>query len=225
MFVERDVPLRERKQAKTKVNLAKDFLKSLTKQRYEDISIKSICEKAEVSEGTFYNYFPQKADLFNYIISLYYKRNIWETDRKESREDPVKWTEAYFYNIVNMVIDLGDLSNEIFANMIRERSKPKKINISVLEFLYMFPDVKGEWTFDEIPQEGSREDCLDEITEKIVSKKICKKDIKSQDMAAYLKSMLGGISFLRILYEDENINDIVKKQLSIFWDGIKNENH
>lgn len=213
--------LRERKQAKTKVSLAKDFLESLKKQKYEDISIKSICEKAEVSEGTFYNYFPQKTDLYNYILSLYQKKSILETDKKESRENPMKWTETYFYNIVNTVIDLGDLSNELFANMIRERAKPKKLKTSVLEFLYMFPEMRSEEIFDEIAREDEYEDCLDEIAEKITAERINTKNISSQDIATFLKSILGGISFLRILYKDEDINDIVKKQLAIFWDGIK----
>ena len=35
------------------------------------MSIKEICEEVQISEGTFFNYFPKKNDILNYFIALW----------------------------------------------------------------------------------------------------------------------------------------------------------
>ena len=186
LFFEKEFSLRERKQAKMKVFLAKEFLGSLKEAKYEDVSIRSICEKAEVSEGTFYNYFSQKRDMFNYITSLYGIRKTLETNGMVSKDNPVHWLEVYFENTVKMMLEMGDLSNEILAIVIRERVKPQKTNITWLEFLYMFPEMEKEDEKD-FKNSFSIEDCLDDMVEKISAKVEFKNNISNRDIAISLK--------------------------------------
>jgi len=54
---------------KTEKNLKKTLLHMLESQRLEDISIKSICLKAECSRNAFYKHYPTKEDLYNAIIN------------------------------------------------------------------------------------------------------------------------------------------------------------
>ncbi|MDD4956784.1 MAG: TetR/AcrR family transcriptional regulator [Candidatus Omnitrophica bacterium] len=214
---EEGLSLRERKQAKTKVLLAQEFLNSLKDTKYEDVPIRSICERAEVSEGTFYNYFPQKADIFNYILTLYDAKSIMEADEVVSRKDPIKWIEKFFGNIVGIMLSLGNMTNEIFAVILKERFKPQKISIPHLEFLYMFPEMEGKGAMRDI----SHEDCLEEIANEAILKGLIKDTFTKRDMVTYLKSILGGLPFMRIVYKDEEIANIVSKQLLIFWNGVR----
>lgn len=209
--------LRESKQAKTKIFLVKEFLHSLKDTRYENISIKSICEKAEVSEGTFYNYFPQKTDMFNYIIGLFGTRTILDTNKKASEDDPVRWLKVYFENVVKMMAVLGDLSNEILATVIRERVKPQKIKISTLEFICMFPEIKGD---EELKDSFSIDDCFNRVVEEMAVKGLLKKNISNQDLALALKLILGGIPLIRAIHEEEDLGQIVQKQLSMLLEGV-----
>jgi len=58
---EKEYPLREKKHARTKITIMAAFIKCLEKTRFEDISIRQICKSVEVSEGTFFNYFPRRS--------------------------------------------------------------------------------------------------------------------------------------------------------------------
>jgi AcrR family transcriptional regulator len=63
--------LRELKYGRSRLSLLKAFISSLDKTPLEDIRIRDLCAVAEVSEPSFYNYFPRKDDLFLYFISLW----------------------------------------------------------------------------------------------------------------------------------------------------------
>lgn len=64
-------PLKERKFAKTRTNLTFAFLSELEVKPFEEIKIKDLCQIAEISEPTFYNYFPEKGDLILHYIQIW----------------------------------------------------------------------------------------------------------------------------------------------------------
>jgi len=66
-----DFGLRDLKYAQARLTLLHAFLDDLAVTPVDEIRIKDLCKKAEVSEPSFYNYFPRKDDLFLYFISLW----------------------------------------------------------------------------------------------------------------------------------------------------------
>jgi len=60
---ERAVGLRERKKAKTRAAIQHHALRLFREQGYERTTIEQIADAAEVSESTFYRYFPTKEDV------------------------------------------------------------------------------------------------------------------------------------------------------------------
>ena len=57
------VGLRERKKAKTRAAIQSHALRLFREQGYEATTVQQIIEEAEVSESTFFRYFPTKADV------------------------------------------------------------------------------------------------------------------------------------------------------------------
>jgi AcrR family transcriptional regulator len=55
--------LRERKKAKTRAAIQAHALRLFCEQGYDATTVEQICEAAEVSESTFYRYFPNKPDV------------------------------------------------------------------------------------------------------------------------------------------------------------------
>ena len=55
--------LRERKRAKTRAAIQDEALRLFREQGYDATTVEQICEAAEVSESTFYRYFPTKPDV------------------------------------------------------------------------------------------------------------------------------------------------------------------
>lgn len=64
-------PLKERKFARTRMNLIFGLLQLLESRSYDDIKIIELCQFAEISEPTFYNYFPEKDDLILHYIQIW----------------------------------------------------------------------------------------------------------------------------------------------------------
>jgi AcrR family transcriptional regulator len=58
--------LRERKKAKTRAAIQTEALRLFREQGYDATTVEQICQAAEVSESTFYRYFPNKPDVVLY---------------------------------------------------------------------------------------------------------------------------------------------------------------
>ena len=63
--------VREIKFARARLAVLQAFVEEISRKNYEEIRIKDLCREAEISEPSFYNYFPRKDDLFLYFISLW----------------------------------------------------------------------------------------------------------------------------------------------------------
>ncbi len=64
LSVDRSKPgLRERKKAKTRATIQHEALALIRKQGYAATTVEQICDAAEVSESTFFRYFPAKEDV------------------------------------------------------------------------------------------------------------------------------------------------------------------
>ncbi|MEJ8543941.1 TetR/AcrR family transcriptional regulator [Brevibacillus borstelensis] len=73
--MERSIPLRDWKKAKTKQALLHACLELIGEKSFREVYVEEICKKAEISKVTFFKFFPQKEDLL-----VYYMR-LWVTDR------------------------------------------------------------------------------------------------------------------------------------------------
>ena len=60
------VGLRERKKQKTRESIQRTALRLFERQGYEETTIEQIAAAAEISESTFFNYFPTKEDVVLY---------------------------------------------------------------------------------------------------------------------------------------------------------------
>lgn len=63
--------LRERKFARTRISLYEALVVRLQEHSFEHISVRDLCEDVQVSEGTFFNYFPEKSDLLLYSMQIW----------------------------------------------------------------------------------------------------------------------------------------------------------
>ena len=69
--------LRTRKFARTRLTLARALAQALAAQSLSEVPVKALCQQAEVSEATFFNYFPRKQDLMTYLAHLWLLELSW----------------------------------------------------------------------------------------------------------------------------------------------------
>ena len=75
----KDIPLQQRKQARTRLALLDATIELMREKSLANITVEEICREVEVSKGTFFRYFPRKVDLIFYYIRLRNIEVIWQT--------------------------------------------------------------------------------------------------------------------------------------------------
>lgn len=128
---------------KTRTTILKTTAHLLKQKEFGEITVDEICQKAQISRGTFFNYFPTKEHVFHYFMRIFTIRialrmQQWDQNMNfEEKLDVVyKWfLEEKQYNrfigsYINFLLTVGEEANEM-----------KLIDA---EFVYFFGDLKEE---------------------------------------------------------------------------------
>lgn len=177
--------LRKINYVKTRTTILKTAANLLKREDFADITVDEICQKAQISRGTFFNYFPTKEHIFHYYLRIFTIRialrmKEWSDDLSFHdkvnqlytwfRED--KQYAKFFDNYINFVLNVGEASNEM-----------KLIDA---EFIYFFNGI----TEDEY--EMYNELTLGKLFERICKEASEKGEIVLQDSPEALSSILVG---------------------------------
>ncbi len=207
--------LREKKYAKTKIALTNAFIERLKKVRFNEISIKEVCESVEVSEATFFNYFPQKADVVSYYQQIVSLKISYEIRENSAGMSPQKLIEFTFDSIAKE-IEQPYLFFEIISLFTAERKKPKEIMITPAEKFYAHPACEG---IEGVPVQ-SLEDLFLSLVKEAKKKKEIKNDIKAEDVALTLLAILVGIPLAIDIENFGRIKQFYRSQLSLLWKAV-----
>lgn len=140
-----DFPLREKKNARTRIKIVKAAIKELKKKSWKDINVRQIAKKADVSEVTVYNHFPKKEDIFSYIIRIWMLELRYELDRKGSKEKGWSKIEEMFDLIAERVKEYPNILREIRMMSAADRKGcilSQKTDIPEVEKIVAFPKRK-----------------------------------------------------------------------------------
>lgn len=216
-MTEIDYSLREKKCAKTKIALARAFQERLKSVRFSDISIKDICSTVEISEGTFFNYFPNKLDLARYIQKILLLKIAWEVQKKEHELNTLEMVEYVFDR---MAAEMGDpfLFYEIISLYTVERIKFKEGKVlDRIEKYFAFPECDGIEDVKVISVENLLLNLLNKAQEeRTVSRKIAINDILNNLMA-----ILVGVPLTIKMEDFSKLDKLYRNQLTLLWKAVK----
>lgn len=118
--------LRKINYVKTRTTILKTTANLLKQEEFADITVDEICQKAQISRGTFFNYFPTKEHIFHYYLRIFTIRialrmKEWPEDisfhdqvakiYEWFRED--KQYAKFLNNYINFILNVGEEANEM----------------------------------------------------------------------------------------------------------------
>ena len=212
---DKNYSLREKKYAKTKIALANAFIERLKKTRFNDISIKEVCESVEVSEATFFNYFPQKVDVVFYYKQIVNLKLSYEIKKNSAQLGPQKLIE-FAFDCIAKEMEQPYLFYEIISLFTAERKKPKEMELTAAEKFYASPGCEG---VDDVPVQPLEELFLS-LVEAAKKKGEIKKDIKLEDVTLMLLSILIGIPLALDIEDFGRMQECYRSQLSLLWKAV-----
>ncbi len=78
---------------KTHIALHNAFTHLMSKKTFEDITISELCDAAMIRRTTFYKYFTDKYDYFNFYISEIIKKSRNSVSLNTITDNPIEYTE------------------------------------------------------------------------------------------------------------------------------------
>ncbi|QAT16598.1 hypothetical protein BU251_02055 [Candidatus Velamenicoccus archaeovorus] len=215
-MVHKEYSLRERKHAKTKIAIMNAFIKRLEKTRFDDISVRQICEDVDVSEGTFFNYFPEKIDIINYYMHLEFLQVIWKARKDVPEGAYVALIDAVLENLGKELLRYDNIIYQLIALMIIQQQRPKNLSISNLERQTFLPDCEGIEDIKLMLPDDFFSECLKEA----VRHGELSKDIKIDDLQVSLMTILSGTLLAAKFAANKDIVYHFRRQLRFLWKGL-----
>ena len=220
----KDIPLQQRKQARTRLALLDAAIEMMRKKTLADITVEEICQKAEVSRGTFFRYFPRKTDLLYYHVRLWSIESVWHARQLAGEKSGLAIIEAYFEWSVNIITKHPRLFSEIIALRayepleIAKRMQNDNLKITQAERFLRFPGMKG---IDSI-LDGTFYIIFQESIEEAIAKREIPENVDMKEVILSLASIFYGVPFM--LADQTTPIDLTaafKRQLHILWAGLR----
>jgi len=137
-----DFPLRQIKFVRTRTSVLKVTTNLLKERGFNEITVDEICQKSQISRGTFFNYFPQKDFIFYYYLRIFTIKIVkrienWDENIsfREKLESIYKWfdEESQYPNFIKSYI-----------HCLLESKKDNDMKLTEAEFVYFFTGIDSE---------------------------------------------------------------------------------
>lgn len=209
--------LRERKFARTRLSLAEIVTRHLEHASFETLSVKALCERAQISEATFFNYFPRKEDLVVYLDKLWSLELNWYGAQAAAQQQGLAVVEALFRYTAIQIQKKPGLMAEIIAHEAREREPTLPPEITAAERAMAFPDMPGI--------EDLEDDSLEWVLKTALQQAVGQGELPENTVLP--AAMVGLVSIfygvpLAIQHSNAaNIGPMYRQQLALLWAGLR----
>lgn len=212
-----NLPLREKKFARTKISITFNVIEKLLHTSLDNISVKEICREVEISEATFFNYFPKKTDIIDYYTSLKMFKHFWVLKQKTKESDnPIETIKAFFDVIAENIRPA--IFNEIFCFYFKNKQYDNMTTkISASEKIIAFPECDGIETI----QKKTTTEFLSEQVAKAIKENIFKKDTDIFKTVTILHIILYGSLIYSHTDQKNSLKDYYATQLNSTFESIK----
>lgn len=207
--------LREKKHARTRLSIVKAFVRRLRTSRYDDISIRELCRSMEISEGTFFNYFPEKLDIINYYMTLLLLKIVWVGRREIPPGRPLDLIDEVFVKLAAELHN-ANLGYQLISIMVNQQERPKGIDIPPLEKQLAFPRYPGIENSPTIDINHFFNDCLREARRQ----GDLSDSADSADIVVSLMTIMGGTLLAAKFEKIEDTAYHYSRQLRLLWKGL-----
>ncbi|MBT8122328.1 MAG: TetR/AcrR family transcriptional regulator [Gammaproteobacteria bacterium] len=209
--------LRERKFARTRLSLAEAVTNHLEAASFESLSVKSLCERVQISEATFFNYFPKKEDLIVYLDRLWTLELNWYGRQATEQQHGLAVIEALFRYTSIQIQKKPGLMGEIIAHEARARERHAGPEITPAERMIAFSDLDD---INSLP-----DDSLENLLRSSLQAGIDQGELPPNTaMAAAMVALVSIFYGVPLAMQHANpaaIGAMYRQQLALLWAGLR----
>lgn len=208
--------LRETKFAKTRLALARALGSALETAGFEEVPVKSLCQVAEVSEATFFNYFPSKSALLEYLVQLWILELNWAL-RSAEASSALGRVQTLFGRCALTCRERPGFMKAVIAWLSAGGNSSTERTPGPLERTLAFPAHPGI--------EGMNLRSIDRLlavqVEQAIRQGELPDNIPVPMVIGGLLALLFGVPLALLSHDPGRIGTFYQQQLHIFWAGLR----
>jgi AcrR family transcriptional regulator len=209
--------LRERKFARTRLALAEVVTHHLENAPLEALSVKALCERAQISEATFFNYFSKKEAIVVYLDKLWSLELNWYGKQAAGQHKGLAVIEAVFRYTAIQIQKKPGLMGEIIAHEARERTRAPRPDITPAERAMAFRDLAG---IEQLEDDG-----LELLLTKSLQQAVDQGELPANTLISAamigLVSIFYGVPLAIQHTHPANVAAMYRQQLALLWAGLR----
>ncbi|MGB5259082.1 MAG: TetR family transcriptional regulator [Gammaproteobacteria bacterium] len=209
--------LRERKFARTRLALGEAVTQHLEIAPFETLSVKALCERVQISEATFFNYFPKKDDLIVYLDRLWTLELNWYGRQAAGQHQGLPVIEALFRYTSIQIQKKPGLMGEIIAHEARVRKRQAGTEITPAERMIAFADLED---IESLPDD-SLENLLRSSLEAAIKQGELPENTAMAAAMVGLVSIFYGVPLAMQYANPAAIGAMYRQQLALLWAGLR----
>ncbi|HHO69409.1 MAG TPA: TetR/AcrR family transcriptional regulator [Gammaproteobacteria bacterium] len=207
--------LRQRKAARTRLAIAGAMQRALQERALDAVPVKALCREAEISEATFFNYFPRKQDLLAYLAQLWLLELGWLARARPG--GGLATVEALFARTAKHCTEHAGLMRELLAWLARGGQLAAGESLSALEKQLAFPELEG---IGQVAVRGV-DALVDEQLQAAVHRQELPPNTLVPALLAELLAILFGMPLVLLSSDPQRIAVLYQQQLQITWAGVR----
>ncbi len=209
--------LRQRKFAKTRLALAEAVTNHLEAAAFETLSVKALSERVQISEATFFNYFPKKEDLIVYLDRLWTLELNWYGRQAAQQGKGLAVIESLFRYTAIQIQKKPGLMAEIISHEALSRQRSEGPEITPAERMMAFSDLDG---IEELSDE-SLEGLLRSSLESAIEQGDLPANTAISAAMVGLVSVFYGVPLAIQHTNAAAIGTMYRQQLELLWGGLQ----
>ncbi len=211
------IPLRERKAARTRLRLVETLRERLERIPFEALSVRDLCEAAEISEATFFNYFPRKQDLLAHAGRLLALELNWTLTRTAEASPGLAAIQALFDRAAREAAAAPGFLGELIAQQARLRDRPEVAPLPLADRVLAFP---GRTGIEALEDAG-----IDALFARELRRAIERGELPPNahlpTLVVGLVALFNGVILALRLVNPQGIAPMYRQQLALLWAGAR----
>jgi len=209
--------LRQKKFARTRLALATALSNALVEQALSEISVKALCREAEVSEATFFNYFPGKQDLMGYLAQLWLLELGWQAATAAHAAPGLPAIQQLFAHSARICNRRPGLMRELIAWLVHGGAPDTVQEPGAFERKLAFPELDG---IEMTPLKGIDALIVPQL-EAAISIGELPDNTLIPTLLSLLLALLFGVPLTLLSSHPGKIADLYQQQLKLVWSGVR----
>ncbi len=207
--------LRERKFARTRLKLARVLVERLQMSTLDEIVVRDLCDACEISEATFFNYFPRKVDLLDYYTQLWMLELTWRC--QNSGKQGLAAVGVSFEFMASSFQARTGVMSEIIARQALLREKPQPVELTLAERMIAFPEFAG---IEELAVGGVDKAWWPALEQAMRGGEL-PSNAHMPTVMVGLASIFYGLPLIMRQGKVSAIGNAYTQQLAVFWAGVR----